>query len=231
MRYLNASQAAKRIGVADKTIRRWLQEGEKGKWKLTAVRTTSNQLAIAESDVERIKRELEKERSQFVTSDQSADSLDMSGHNVEALEARIKELEQEVATLKERVTTLEQEKVIVQGKSKPILASSTSDTSPVQRAQKRTTERTIEVPSELPAGSLPATDFAAHIGMSYDHLKNFIRRGVSGQRLDITEVPHPTKKKKDSDEPTMQYFLTLSQQEAARALLRRHGKLPDETSE
>lgn len=231
MRYLNASQAAKRIGVADKTIRRWLQEGEKGKWKLTAVRTTSNQLAIAELDVERIKRELGKERSQFVTFDQSVDSLDMSGYNVEVLETKVGELEQEVNRLRERVAILEQEKFSVQGKSRRASASTSSDTVPVLRAQKRSTEQTIAVPSELPAGTLSASDFAATIGMTYDHFKNCMRRGVSGQRLDITEVPHPTKKKRDSDEPTMQYFLTSEQQEAARALLKRFGKLPDETEE
>jgi hypothetical protein len=56
-----------------------------------------------------------------------------------------------------------------------------------------------------------------------------MRRGhVEGKPLDITEIPHPTKKKKGSDDPTMQYFFTPSQQEAARALLMKYGKLPDQ---
>lgn len=215
MRYLNASQAAKRIGVADKTIRRWLQEGEKGKWKLTAVRTSSNQLAIPESEVERIKKALSQERSQFVTSDQSRDNLDMSGHDVEALQARIEEVEQEVSALKERVATLEQEKLM----RKP------ASPRPVPQVQKRTAERTSEVSAELPAGTLSATDFAAQIGMSYDDFKNYMRRGISGDHLDITEVPHPVRA------GYIQKFLTVEQQETARSLLRRHGKLPDDTEE
>ena len=105
------------------------------------------------------------------------------------------------------------------------MASTTSDTSPVQRAQKRTTERTSEVPSELPPGTLAATDFAAHIGMSYDDLKNYMRRGVSGEKLDVSEIPHPVRA------GYVQKYFTVEQQEAARALLRRYGKLPGETQE
>jgi len=224
MRYLNASQAAKRLGVADKTIRRWLHEGEKGKWKLTAVRTSSNQLAIPESDIERIQRALEQERSQFVTADQSRDNRDTSRHG-EALEARIEDLEQEVATLKARIAALEQEKLTVQGKRKPVSTLGTSDTDQIQRAQKHTGERKSEVPARFPPGTLPATDFATKIGMKYDHFKNFIKRGISGQRLDITEIPHPTRS------GYTQYFLTSEQQEAAYTLLRQYGKLLDEGQE
>ena len=220
MRYLNASQAAKRIGVADKTIRRWLQEGEKGKWKLTAIRTTSNQLAIAESDVERIKRALEQERSQFITSDQSLDNLDMSGHDVEALHARIEELEQEVAALKERVATLEQEHLTVESKRKPV-STFTSDTlDQIPRTQKRATDENRSVPADLPTGTLAAYDFAQKYGIEKDHFKNYMKRGVLGDRLDITEVPHPTKAN------YAQKYLVPEQQESVLAILKKHNKLP-----
>ncbi len=230
MRYLNASQAAKRIGVADKTIRRWLAEGEKGKWKLTAIRTSSNQLAIAESDVERIKRALEQERSQFVVSGQSVNDLDMSGHTVEVLHARIEELEQEVTALKERVATLEQERLTVESKSRPISTFTTSDTSPIPQPQKRPTDKNKAVPVGLPPGTLAVTDFADSIGLDFDKtFKNWIKpdRHLGGDRFEVTSIPHPTRKNYSE-----KYF-TPEQQEKALDILRRHGRLPvsNETEE
>jgi transposase len=207
MRYLNANQAAKRLGISDKTIRRWLAEGDTGKWKLKALRTSSNQLAIAESDIERIERVLEQERSLFVKAD-----------HTETLEARIKELEQEVASLKERVAILEQEKLILQGKDRAV----SSGISQRSGAQKRVTKRISKIPHDLPPGTLSAADFAAKIGLEYANLKNFIKRGVSGERLDTTEVPHPSRPGQS------QYFLTPDQQKATHALLAKHGKIPSE---
>jgi transposase len=213
MRYLNASQAAKRIGVADKTIRRWLAEGENGKYKLTAVRTPSNRLAIPESEVDRVKRTLEQERSQFV----SSESLDTSGSVIEALEARILELEQEVATHRERIALLEQ------SKSTPPSVSTRDINQLSTKAQKRIVARNREVPPDLPSGTLSASDFSAKIGISYDDLKNYMRRGIYGEKLDITEVPHPSRA------DYVQKFFTPEQQEKARALLSYFGKLPNET--
>jgi DNA-binding transcriptional MerR regulator len=202
MRYYTAAQAAKEIGVSDKTLRRWVTPDKTGKVKLASERTPSNRLKIAESDVLRLKQEVELEHSQFVVSEQE---LDMSGHDVQVLETRIEELEQEVAALKARVATF--------------------DTIPISRAQKRAADENRPIPSQLSAGTLPASDFAAKIGISYDDLKNYMRRGVYGDRLNITEIPHPARP------GYVQKFLTVEQQEAARSLLRRHGKLPDEIEE
>ena len=55
MQYLTATQAAKKIGVTDKTVRRWISEG-----KLKGHHVTKNRLAIAENDVERILEERSK---------------------------------------------------------------------------------------------------------------------------------------------------------------------------
>jgi DNA-binding transcriptional MerR regulator len=202
MRYYTAAQAAKEIGVSDKTLRRWVTPDKTGKVKLASERTPSNRLKIAESDVLRLKQEVELEHSQFVVSEQE---LDTSGHDVQVLETRIEELEQEVAALKARVATF--------------------DTIPISRAQKRAADENRPIPSQLSAGTLPASDFAAKIGISYDDLKNYMRRGVYGDRLNITEIPHPARP------GYVQKFLTVEQQEAARSLLRRHGKLPDEIEE
>lgn len=214
MRYLNAAQTAKRLNVGDKTIRRWLSAG---KYFPGALKKVTGEYAIPENEVE----ELRIHRASFIEPDET--SHVRSTDDIAVLVARIAALEQRCTELERRID----EKSIAM----PISSSTTSTTAPIRRAQKRATDENKAVPSELPPGTLAATDFASQIGVTYDHFKNFIRRGVYGQRLDITEIPHPTKKKKDSDEPTMQYFLTPEQQEAACALLRRYGKLPDETSE
>jgi hypothetical protein len=217
MRYYTVARAAKEIGVSDKTLRRWVTPDKTGKVKLASERTPSNRLKIAESDVLRLKQEVELEHSQFVAPEQE---LDTSEH-IEALKARVEELEKGLAEVKEKVATLEQERVT----ELPVSTFATSAIDQIPRAQKRPTERNIEVPAELPAGTLPATDFAAKIGISYDHFKNYMKRGIYGQRLDITEIPHPTKKRADG-QPAMQYFLTPEQQESVRALLAKHRKLP-----
>lgn len=221
MRYLNASQAAKHIGVADKTIRRWLKPDKNGKTKLSAIRTTSNQLAIPEVEVERVKRELEQERSQFIVPlTQELESLDTTRHN-EVLEARIVELEREVIALKARVEALEQERLTERVIEVPVSDSSSSNTLPLARAQKRIVERIIEVPWHLPAGTLSASDFTARHDIKYEDFKNYMRRGVYGEKIGITEIAHPSRA------GYMQKFLTPEQQEAALDLLRRHGKLKD----
>jgi excisionase family DNA binding protein len=55
MRYLTATQAAKIIGVSEKTVRRWVSGG-----KLAGHHIAKNKLAIAESDVEEIVAERSK---------------------------------------------------------------------------------------------------------------------------------------------------------------------------
>jgi hypothetical protein len=223
MRYYTAAQAAKEIGVSDKTLRRWVTPDKKTKKvKLASERTPSNRLKIAESEVLRLKQEVEQERSQFIASEQE---LDMSGHDVQALKARIEELEKEVAELKEKVATLEQGRLTERVIGQPVSTFATSAITQISRAQKRATERNMAVPSDLPAGTLAAPDFAAKLGIKYDDLKNYMRRGISGERLDLTEIPHPSRA------GYVQKFFTLEQQEVARSLLRRHGKLPDETEE
>src|SRR2546428_3853410 len=49
MQYLTATQAARIIGVSEKTVRRWISEG-----KLMGHHVAKNKLAILESDVEQI---------------------------------------------------------------------------------------------------------------------------------------------------------------------------------
>jgi len=68
-------------------------------------------------------------------------------------------------------------------------------------------------------GMLSASDFATQLGIKYDDIKNYMRRGVEGERLEFTEIPHATRA------GYVQKYFSVEQQQKAIAVLKRHGKL------
>jgi len=88
--YLTATQAASRIGVNEKTVRRWIDEG-----KMEAMHIKQNRLAIPLSEVERVTEEhssthLLPGRDEDITA------------RVEALEKQVSDLAGQIATLLEQ---------------------------------------------------------------------------------------------------------------------------------
>jgi group I intron endonuclease len=106
----------------------------------------------------------------------------------------------------------------------PLLPSSIEKREAAKRA-KREADPTYGKKKAEPysQGMLSASEFAAQIGLSYNYLHNIITRGIGGEMLDITKIPHHTKKM--NGKPVMQYFLNREQQRKAEELLRRHAKL------
>lgn len=74
MQYLTATQAAKIIGVSEKTVRRWVSAG-----KLAGHHIAKNKLAIAESDVEQIVAE--RSKYPLLGSSELTSHFDRSTHN------------------------------------------------------------------------------------------------------------------------------------------------------
>jgi predicted site-specific integrase-resolvase len=237
MKYYNAAQAARYLGISDPTIRRWLRPGKHGKIKLASFRTASGELAIAESDVERLRLEINHEREQFITPIHVPKSIVMINHDKDNLtpqvdidiEQRLASMAQSIANLNatidiqsrrlneltKRVAELEARNVPAQSVAPP----TTADIPPRSQPQNRRSDASSPVPSDLPPGTLSASDFATILEIPYDHMRNYMRRGVNGEHLDITEIPHHTR-------PGYSYkYLTREQQEHAMALLRKHGKL------
>lgn len=234
MKYLTAIEASKHIGVSEKTIRLWIKEG-----KLQAHHPAKNRLAIAEVDVERIAKERQLYYGTRPEMTASIHTLpDISAHDIDTLFTRIAQLEHQpeisvltrelgklqakvdvqqarIDELERRITELEGRNIPVH----PIPPSTTSDIPPKARPQRSDVDASNPIPSDLPPGTLSASDFATILEIPYDHMRNYMRRGVNGEHLDITEIPHHTR-------PGYSYkYLDPEQQERAIELLRKHGKL------
>lgn len=240
MHYYNGLSAAEHIGISYKTLLRWI---EKGRIVPEESKTPTGQLVISENQVEQARIEWQMEQARFIkpksqtvsdVQSQRDDDIDSLMDQVQDLDRRVSHLEaaqsrpsidspsmpQTVPVQQPQAPLYRYRTDSEDSPSTPQAVSDMSTTTPKSKPQILTTERTSEVPANLPPGTLSATDFAEQHGIKKDDLKNYMRRGISGQRLDITEVPHPTRP------GYVQKFLTAEQQEAVLDLLRRHGKLP-----
>jgi DNA-binding transcriptional MerR regulator len=229
MRYYNAVEAARELDISDKTIRRWVKKG-----KISAKRTQFNEIAISQSEIDRLRLELG-------SPDQWMDSIDrgVSLHSTPKLdrvdtpiasdiEQRIASLAQSIANLNaavdsqtrriteltKRVTDLETRLNASQDVTRQSTPSMSMDETPK-------TESPLSTTTEPNRDMLSVADFAAQIGIPYTALDGYTRRGVRGDKLDVTEVPHPTRQGY-----TNKYF-TIEQQKKTLELLRKHGKIPD----
>lgn len=203
---MNAEQAARLLGCSSKTVLRYIAKGT-----ITATHRHAQELEITEDQVEKLRTVLA-----YGKSGQVSDIIqDMSGQ-IEALSERVRELEQKVKTLESSHVPTES----LQSQNKPLnYAVDKSDVQPQQSTQKRATIASSTTPGDLPIGTLSAYDFADILDIDREHMKNYMRRGVDGETLEITEKPHHSR---------VGYtlkFLTPPQQELAIALLKRHGKI------
>lgn len=200
MRYYNAVQAAKEIGVSDKTIRNWIDEG-----KLHAERTPSNRLAIPAGEVERLKRAY----ARFSGQEEST----------AALSARLFELEHRCFELEQRVAELEyahstRKAVYPSVSAFPPSSPPGSALSP----QKRIPVRSEGIPLvDMPAGSMRFADFAEQYGVPRATMSHHVKAGIAGERIATVERPKPGR-----PEHT-ERWLTPELQEQAVAFWRRHG--------
>jgi DNA-binding transcriptional MerR regulator len=225
---MNAEEVARFLGCSSKTVRRHLEKGT-----ITASRKASGELKISEDQVEKLRLVLELEDTSGhvhpTASIGRPEQADMSRQVETDIEQRLASMAQSIANLNatidiqsrrlneltKRVAELEARNVPAQSVAPP----TTADIPPRSQPQNRRSDASSPVPSDLPPGTLSASDFATILEIPYDHMRNYMRRGVNGEHLDITEIPHHTR-------PGYSYkYLTREQQEHAMALLRKHGKL------
>lgn len=193
MKYLTAIEAARRLGVAERTVRLWIQSG-----KLSAHHAAKNRLAIPESEVEALVRE----RGQYQTTDTAA-------------------LEQKITELEARIMVLEKQQR-AETPVRPLTSVEiTLSPSQQESAQNRTVTRNRAHKEELPEGCILARDFALQHGVSpatfRDHITIGIGRGEEKDKVAASERP------KANRPGETERYLTSDQQQAALDYWTRHG--------
>ena len=125
---------------------------------------------------------------------------------VDVQDARIAELERRIADLETKGCPVIAENVPVQ----PVSTTTMDETVTSAKPQIVNTEPNRDMVS--------VRDFAEQIGIPYTILDGYTRRGVRGEMMELTEVPHLTRKGY-----TNKYF-SSEQQRKALSLLRKHGE-------
>ncbi len=182
---ISASEAARRLGVTDKTVRSWITAG-----KLDAIHIQKNLLGIPEQDVERLR----KERSLYVSTIQpdTSELIARLEHVEEELaniseqyraakhntEVSIAALDLELLKLRERLEQLERAE-------KP-LAPRAPEASPTTTKERRPhAPAPTEAKGTLPEGLVAFTDFYKAHSIS----ETTARRGLEGQYFPVVSGP------------------------------------------
>ena len=196
-KYITAVEAARRLGVNEKTVRSWVQSG-----KLDAHKVVKNRLAILASDVESLRRKREGYQD---------DSSDIA-----LLAARLEDLERKYADLEQKYRELSSamaERVVSKDESQHVMSGAVL-TLPVQ---KRAIEESASVPIDIPDGSMLFADFAAMYGVDRTTFRRHCTSGIQGDCVETIERPKPGGRKGD-----IERWLTPDQQRAALAFWDRH---------
>lgn len=175
VKFISASEAARRIGVTDKTVRSWIAQG-----KVDAHHVSKNRLAIAETDVERLARE----RRLYMSSPLP---------DVTELAARVEHLEQKLAELSEQYRALEA-RIRNQEPREPAYVSQLgiTYTEPTEtHARRAYTPRSSE--RDLPPGAVLAVHFAEQHGVNRRTFSDHLRKGIHGEKLEISSKPNPSR--------------------------------------
>lgn len=90
----------------------------------------------------------------------------------------------------------------------------------VEVAQTRPTMQNTDIPDHLPEGTVKMMDFAEGHGVRADRMREWIREGISGEKIETTIA---TTKRLNGGSRT--HFLTPEQQSLALDFLYRHSKL------
>ena len=198
MKTYTAIEAAQLLGVAERTIRRWREDG-----KLQGERKADGSYAIPESEIERLRLE----RGLDQNGDQAA--------RIEALERNLEDQARELADYKTRLEHLEE-------LFKATWSGDQASTTRPRPAATSYTERTLILPEDIPAGSMQYADFAQLHGMNphtfRDHLTVGIGRGLEIKDK-VAHIERPIPNRSESER-----WLTPGQQHAAIVFWNKHGK-------
>lgn len=201
MVYISATEAAKRLGVSEKTIRRWIDEKRLAAFHPHGYK---NRLAIAEQDVE----QLAKERAEFET---PGHKQGPAKEDVSSLAKEVERQRRDIVDLQVTVAALEQLYYKMQGQT-PVTAIEAS-LEPLQthiEATKRIrTPKAARPPVE---GAIEYWQFAKSHGVNRVTFRDQITKGSkrSGEQVEAMRVND-------------KLWLTPDQQQAAIEYWKRHN--------
>lgn len=214
--YVSAVQAAKLVGVNERTIRLWVEKGA-----LPASHPASNRLAIPMSAITRVIRE----RAEREALDQIPTPREMA-RQLEAVQSELETIrhvaERGAATIDDRDSNRVEDKIdaleIRLSRLEALYASA-----PRVGAERHTDNRPrvrIAEEYQLPKGAILLRDFAKEYGVPYptarDHALVGIGRGQYKDYLEVSARPKPGRPKET------ERFLTPEQQALALEYWRRH---------
>lgn len=203
---ITATEAARRLGITDKTLRKWIANG-----RISARHVTATRLALKAEDVSELASELD-----------NAKASDINGV-LSAISTRLTEIEYRLATLE----TVAQVQIEALEKRVIDLEALTTRRSPHQATlfevtprEPRHDGRSSPAPAiDLPDGAILATIFAKRHNVNRrtfgDHMTVGLGRGEVKEKVAHEAVKNPSRPSE-----TIRY-LTPDQQEAALAYWRR----------
>lgn len=220
--HVSATQAARMIGVNERTVRLWIQQG-----KLSARQLAANRLAVPLSEIERIIRERETHR----------EGEHLPGPR--ELARQVKDLRAGFDALREQPlpgssSTLDQDRLEsierrLQRLEAVVFSAGTTDTPRAPVARQRPTPRREQGEDRaLPEGCILLRDFAMMYGVNpntaRDHATIGIGRGDK-DRLEVSERLKPGRSLRPGGNraPETERYLTPEQQRAALAYWQRHS--------
>lgn len=201
-----AIEAARELGVSEKTIRRWIEDK-----KLQASKTARGMFAIPESELARVRLQREQDGEQ----DQAS--------RLEDLEKKYSDLERQYNNLVERVAALEDQAASrTSAIYTPASGRAGKTRQPGAAPASLELFSTIRVPPEIPDGSILYTDFAQQHGMNPHTFRDHLVVGT-GRGLEIKDkVAHLERPIPNRTE--VERWLSPEQQYQAILYWQRHGK-------
>lgn len=213
-RYMSAVQAARMIGVNEKTIRLWIKQGS-----LLATHKAANKLAIPVKEVERIiaEREAERELNAVPSSRELAKQIERLREELNsAHEGSNEELKKWIATVEARLSRIE-ETLFSPGDADQAVLS-------VSRPSAKKKESRAQFPVDpLPEGALLLQEFAQQQGVPVNTAIRHAENGLEGELLEVSKRPRPGRPGQYTK------FLTQEQQQKALDFWYRHSVLKQTT--
>lgn len=211
MRYVNAAQAARILGIGDKTIRRWLKEGKK---LPGAIMKANGEYAIPESEVEELRQlRLKYAKDEKGSYDQSSD--------VATLAEKLAVLEQEVAELRKWQSFAQEHapSLPVEIKSIPAIPQKVVAQNRTTIAKKEVSQKRDYTTAEnIPADWVLCSDFFDTYVIAETTCRRWLKNGLEGETFESETKPRSGRQQE------YRYF-TSDQRLKALDILKRHGKL------